>query len=556
MQQNVRGHDAIDLSHHLSDLAKSRSVSPLKGLAKYLNNPDLIALAGGMPHPAYFPFSEISGEVLVPDSFALESESSSTSWFWRLFGAGSSTKERTTHQTIPKYPSKATPLNLAKSLQYGTATGLPELQEFLKEFTQKVYDPAYKNYSVLVHAGNTDGWCKAVQTLCNPGEGFLTEDWTYPSALSTARPLGLIPVPVEMDGEGMRADSLRKVLSEWDEKAHGGMKRPHVMYTVPIGQNPSGATMGAARKKAIYDVCVDFGRSYTGEGYHYAKDRSDVIIVEDDPYYFLQEGEYVPKEQRVLQSASFTKGKEEEEYVASLAPSYLKFDTQGRVVRLETFSKTIAPGSRLGWFTCNPVFAERLERQGETSTQSPCGFGQSLITQALLTWKYDGYIRWLRGLGQEYKSRRDHFIDCLADEFQLTRTSNHGVNAWVGCNVYSASDKILSATDEKQIFGRRRYFSFVPPSAGMFIWLKMDFSSHPRLAAEGEQSLEMKLWAALAEAGVLISPGWFFSPDGEDDASPGQGVGHYRISFSNAQFDVMNKAVKIMGSVMRDFFQA
>lgn len=75
----------------------------------------------------------------------------------------------------------------------------------------------------------------------------------------------------------------------------------------------------------------------------------------------------------------------------------LRVDTQGRVIRLDTFSKTIAPGSRLGWFTCNPMFAERLERQGETSTQSPCGVGQSLITKLLLNWKYEGFIRWLRG---------------------------------------------------------------------------------------------------------------------------------------------------------------
>jgi len=77
---------------------------------------------------------------------------------------------------------------------------------------------------------------------------------------------------------------------------------------------------------------------------------------------------------------------------------WCSFDYQGRVIRLDTFSKvtgricvltfgwlertfyqTIAPGSRLGFFTCNGVFAERLERQGETSTQAPCGFGQVSI---------------------------------------------------------------------------------------------------------------------------------------------------------------------------------
>lgn len=49
--------------------------------------------------------------------------------------------------------------------------------------------------------------------------------------------------------------------------------------------------------------------------------------------------------------------------------------------------QTIAPGSRLGFFTCNPRFAERLERIGETSTQSPCGFGQVRSTAAHTCWR-------------------------------------------------------------------------------------------------------------------------------------------------------------------------
>jgi aromatic amino acid aminotransferase I len=68
----------------------------------------------------------------------------------------------------------------------GAATGLVQLQEVITEFTTKVYQPAYKNFKTLVHTGNTDGWSKAVQTLCNPGEGILVSEWTYPSALSVS----------------------------------------------------------------------------------------------------------------------------------------------------------------------------------------------------------------------------------------------------------------------------------------------------------------------------------------------------------------------------------
>jgi aromatic amino acid aminotransferase I / 2-aminoadipate transaminase len=148
-----------------------------------------------------------------------------------------------------------------------------------------------------------------------------------------------------------------------------------------------------------------------------------------------------------------------------------RIDVQGRVIRIDTFSKTMAPGMRLGWFTCSPVFAERLERIGETSLQSPCGLGQALAIQLLRTWKYEGYIRWLRGLRAQYAARRDHFIDVLSDVFELeARLSTQG--RWAGCEVYTAYAKPIG---EKKVMlekrARKPLFEFVPPTSGMFVWV-------------------------------------------------------------------------------------
>jgi aromatic amino acid aminotransferase I / 2-aminoadipate transaminase len=66
------------------------------------------------------------------------------------------------------------------------ATGVPALQEFIKEFTKKVYQPGYNNWTTLISCGNTDGWSKIAITLCNPGEGILVSEWTYPSALAVS----------------------------------------------------------------------------------------------------------------------------------------------------------------------------------------------------------------------------------------------------------------------------------------------------------------------------------------------------------------------------------
>lgn len=210
--------------------------------------PRLLPLCGRVcqRYAPYLPLSiSLSSQVivLVHDAYSLEpsqERSSGLSWVWKLFGAGSS-KDKTTNITIPKYVTdELNEVNLATALQYGTAAGILPLQKFIKEFSAKVYQPAYENWTILLHGGNTDAWTRAILTLCNPGDFFLVEEWTYPSALASAAPYNIRPIPVAMDSEGLSADSLRKVLAEWDEEARGA-RRPHVIYTVPVGQNPSGA---------------------------------------------------------------------------------------------------------------------------------------------------------------------------------------------------------------------------------------------------------------------------------------------------------------------------
>ena len=109
--------------------------------------------------------------------------------------------------------------------------------------------------------------------------------------------------------------------------------------------------MGAERKKAIYDICVEFGKDVL----HFIELTRvytrflDVIIVEDDPYYFLQQGVYQPKSGRSTASLK----RETDKFLSSLAPSYLKFDYQGRVIRLDTFSKVTT-------INIDPIYLPRL----------------------------------------------------------------------------------------------------------------------------------------------------------------------------------------------------
>ncbi|EIM92817.1 PLP-dependent transferase [Stereum hirsutum FP-91666 SS1] len=518
-----RVYKSIDFSHHLSDLAKRRVASPIKSLQKY-SKPGNIEFGG--------------------DAFPIEIDSSSTppsplGWLWRLFG---SSQQNTTKLTVAKTPAPTDlGLNLAVALQYGPATGLKPLQDFLQEFSARVYNPAFSDFTTLAHTGNTDGWGRVLSTLMNVGDNLLTDEWAYPTALVAARPFGLGVVPVGMDAEGMRPDKLRLTLDRWDEKKDG--KKPRLLYTVPVGQNPSGSTAGLQRKSDIYDICVEH----------------DIIICEDDPYYFLQIGQYVPKSSRDVFALD---AEDNAQYLANLSPSYLSIDIQGRVIRMDTFSKTVAPGVRLGWFTCNPMFAERFERIGEVSSQSPCGVGQAMVTKLLLTWKFDGYVRWLRGIRFQYKLRRDLFLDIISEEFDLsTSTGSSSMGAWAGCTVYTAYTKSKAITCRSSLTGndektpeRKRMLSFVAPSSGMFLWLKLHFESIPKPSPDDPETTETKLWSKLAEAGVITAPSWFFATDLVEPPADPNVEGHFRMSFSNANEESMRRGVRIMAKTMRDFW--
>jgi aromatic amino acid aminotransferase I / 2-aminoadipate transaminase len=209
-----------------------------------LQSTEFLTACLGLPDPEYFPFSSVSSETCPfaeSKTIIIRNEAIATEDF-----------------------------GLSTALQYGPVTGLPQLIEFQTNLSSKgegmdahilfishvyaVFQPAYDNFTTLIHTGNTDGyitarttildytdhhiiysWNRCVMTLLNKGEGILIDEWTYPAALATATPLGVSPVPIVIDGQGMRSDHLRQVLSEWDENARR-MPRPHVIYIIPVGQ--------------------------------------------------------------------------------------------------------------------------------------------------------------------------------------------------------------------------------------------------------------------------------------------------------------------------------
>ena len=229
--------DAIDLSHHLSAFARNRKLSPLKGYYKYIQRPGMISLAGGafllqawpaqfsdslltgLPGPEYFPYDSLKANILVNNRFPTDgsTENGALFWLWNLFSPPQSTETI----SIPKYADKPQGIDIASSLQYSMTRGLPQLSTIFTEISTRIHQPRYANFTTLAHVGNTDGWAKVVVTLCNPNEGVLCDEWTYPSALAGMQPYGVSAIPVQMDDQGMCSSALREILVSWDEVARG-----------------------------------------------------------------------------------------------------------------------------------------------------------------------------------------------------------------------------------------------------------------------------------------------------------------------------------------------
>ncbi|KAL8281292.1 hypothetical protein RQP46_006326 [Phenoliferia psychrophenolica] len=506
--------DAVDLSHHLSLLSRSRMASPLKEMFRYMAEPGMLSLGGGLPHASIFPFRSMSFEAL-PASTHLDAAKPDTSA--AVLDAFSITHEHTAASTI----------DLKTSLQYGECNGLPAVREFARAFTEAVHQPAYANYEILMHDGNTDGWGKTVSLLADSGAYILCEEHTFPQAYWI--PMGCIGVPIKLDGQGMRSDHLASTMENWDS-THPGVKRPALMYIVPVGQNPTGATMLAQRRQEIYDLCVKW----------------DIIICEDDPYTYLQFPEYVVDGPP---AANFSKAVTSSEFAASLTPSFLKFDYQGRVIRLETFSKTLAPGCRLGFFVCNPMFAERLLRATEISSQSPSGWSQAIITELVTKWGTDGYLQWLASVRDVYCVRRNWMLDAFKGAFDLVPATE--------AKVIGAEGLVAFKKGTGSLPNAVPMFSFVPPSGGMFVWTKHFLGSNSHfqaLAADAtvvdpETTFMENLWKDLAAKKVLLTPGAYYAPwQGADKATTTTadreaGVGHFRLAYSFATREEIELAV-------------
>lgn len=241
------------------------------------------------------------------------------------------------------------------------------------------------------------------------------------------------------------------------------------------------------------------------------------------------------------------------EFLDSLVPSYMSVDTDGRVVRLDTFSKTVAPGCRVGWITAQPAIIEKIVRITEVSTQQPSGFAQSMLAELFLGHSHDGgrgggsdgkgwgvagWVRWLAGIRGEYERRMQMMCGILEEGRYMLKscskeadTNGNGNGSSNGSSNGNGNGNGEAMTNWS-VVDKVKMYDFVWPRAGMFVWVQLNLETHPLYGKVSKTKLSHGLWLHLTSKPylVLVAPASIFCPT--EKIKETRGPDFFRLCFA------------------------
>ncbi len=282
--------------------------SAIREIFKSLGTAGAISFAAGNPAPESFPVKELSA--LAAEIF--ESE-----------------------------PTTA--------LQYGVTEGYTPLRTLIEQRLQSKFAIDTENNMTIVTSGGQQAIELLCKVLCNPGDVVLCENPSFIGALNAFRSLGARPVGVEMEADGICVEALENALKT--------TKNVKMLYLIPTFHNPTGITMSAEKRRAVYELAQ----------------RYNVIILEDNPYGELR-------------------------FAGEEIPTFKSMDTDGRVIYCGSFSKVLSAGMRIGFACGNEAIIQKMVVAKQVEDVHTNQFFQMLCTRYLQTCDLDGHIKSIQAL--------------------------------------------------------------------------------------------------------------------------------------------------------------
>ena len=268
---------------------------------------------------------------------------------------------------------------------------------------------------VLVTTGSQQGIDLVAKVLLDPGDVVVVENPSYLAALQVFAGAEADIDVVGSDDDGMRVDELDALLSR---------RRAKLIYIVADFHNPKGTTLSVARRLRLIELATRHG----------------VTILEDDPYGELR-------------------------FRGVRPPSLAALDDAGVVLQLGTFSKTLAPGLRIGWITGSPELIRACTTAKQAADLHSGNLSQRATAKLLETFDYDGHLAKIR---EVYGARCDDLLGALTRHLpagsRWTRPDG-GLFVWVELPAGLDAERLLQTAVQHHV-------AFVPGAPF--------FAKHPR----------------------------------------------------------------------------
>ena len=252
---------------------------------------------------------------------------------------------------------------------YGMASGplgYRPLREFVASKLRKRSGLTVSPDNVLITSGSNQGLDLVNEIFCRPGDTVLVEQFSYGGALGRLRKLGVTPVGIPLDDEGMRMDLLADKLAAL---ASEGV-RPKFIYVIPTIQNPGGSIMPEARRAELLRLSAEYG----------------VPIFEDECYADLL-------------------------WTGARPPAIAAMDESNRVIHCGSFSKTIAPALRVGYIVAEPALIARMVA---CKTDGGTGALEQMMLAEYCRTRFDNHVNRVSAL---LKEKLDAMTGALAEHF-------------------------------------------------------------------------------------------------------------------------------------------
>ncbi|KAJ6583605.1 pyridoxal phosphate-dependent transferase [Mycena vulgaris] len=342
----------LDIAPFLSQKSQLWKACGIRGLFPLENIPGMISLLAGRPNPSTFPFESIT------------------------------MKLRPTLTGMPAPTGEDDPFNLklegdvlTEALQYGGTAGVARFIDWLDGFQTHVHKRVHDGtWAISVGSGSQDLMYKACEALVDEGDSVLVETPVYAGTLGFLATLPCSLIEVNADPQGLNPANLDSILVNW-ETTYPGKRFPKLLYTIPSGSNPTGASIPEARKVEVLKLAKKY----------------NFLVLEDDAYAFLYYG---------------PEGKQARSYFA-LEPEVNS--EMGRVVRFDSFSKVLSSGMRLGYMTAPPRLAAAVNMITSNTNLQPATLTQVMAYTLLSRWGPKGFLEHCGGVAGVYRARRDAF---------------------------------------------------------------------------------------------------------------------------------------------------